>query len=290
MPASPRWSSNGSPEPTRHVRPLVAAFVALILAAAAAGAVAAPRAQLWEIWTASDPSSARSMDHGAWQDFLDGYLVRGADGVNRVRYAQVTAADLVLLQGYLDALTTTDPRELSRPEQQAYWINLYNALTVEVVLQHPRKNSILRMGTGLFSIGPWDEDLIEIAGQPITLNDVEHRILRPIWRDHRIHYALNCASLGCPNLSGDVYTPSNMETQLRAAEAAFINHERAVAFTDRGRLRLSSIYKWYREDFAADRRGLLRYLAEHHRSLAERLRAYDDNVSFDYDWNLNRAK
>jgi hypothetical protein len=271
------------------VRSPTALVWALILALAAQNLCAAPKAQLWEFWTASDSKSTLQVDHGAWQEFLDRYLDPGADGINRIRYARVTAEDRALLQGYLGVLGRTDPRELHRTEQLAYWINLYNALTVEVVLRHPEKDSILRMGKGLFSMGPWNEKLIELAGEPVTLNDVEHRILRPIWRDHRIHYVLNCASLGCPNLSGDVYTRSSLEDQLREAETAYINHERAVTFNDGGGLRLSSIYKWYRDDFAPDSKGLLSYLADHHQSLADRLRAHDRDVEFDYDWSLNRA-
>jgi hypothetical protein len=253
-------------------------------------ASAAPGAELWSFWAVSDADSALVVDHARWQDFLDRYLVEAPDGINRVRYRDVTPGDRQLLLDYLEMLSGTDPRALAETEQLAYWINLYNALTVEVVLQHPRKGSILRMGRWILSIGPWDEELITVAGQPLTLNDIEHRILRPIWSDHRIHYVVNCASLGCPNLSGVAYTAENVMGQLGSAETAFVNHPRGVTFTERGRLRLSSIFKWYQEDFAADQAGLLRYLAENHRTLADRLLEYQGGIEFKYDWNLNQAE
>ena len=250
---------------------------------------AAPKADLWSFWDVSDETSAQSIDHGRWQSFLDSYLRPGSDGINRVAYRSVSAGDRAELGEYLDSLSSLDPRAYNRAEQFAYWVNLYNALTVEVVLRNPKQGSILRMGRGLFSIGPWNERLLTIAGQPLTLNDIEHRILRPIWRDHRIHYAVNCASIGCPNLATAAYTVSNTESLLEAGEAAYINHERGVRFDARGRLELSDIYKWYRGDFAADGPALLRYLAEHHATMGSELRAYTGRIRYSYDWTLNGA-
>ena len=87
-------------------------------------------------------------------------------------------------------------------EQRAFWINLYHALTVRVILSHYPVSGIreIDISPGLFARGPWDRKLIPVEGVELTLNDIEHRILRPIWRDPRVHYALNCASLGCPDL------------------------------------------------------------------------------------------
>ena len=259
--------------------------VAALLSMGAAGA--APKADLWDFWNVSDESSTQSVDHGRWQAFLDDYLRISSDGINRLAYRSVSASDRAKLGEYLDSLSSLDPRDYNRAEQLAYWINLYNALTVEVVLRHPKKGSILRMGKGLFSIGPWDDPLLTIAGEPLTLNDIEHRVLRPIWQDRRIHYAVNCASIGCPNLATTAYTASNVETLLDAGEAAYINHPRGVRFDDRGRLQLSELYKWYAGDFAADEPALVRYLAEHHTTMGSELVAYTGRIRYDYDWALN---
>ncbi len=172
----------------------------------------------------------------------------------------------------------------------AYWINLYNALTVEVVLSYPGKDSILGMGRKLLVSGPWDDELVEIAGEAVSLNDIEHRILRPIFRDHRIHYAVNCASISCPNLVPEAYTRANIERLLSANETSYINHPRGVAFDARGRLVLSQIYQWYRDDFASDRKALLAYLSRRHHGLAEELRSYDGRIKYAYDWTLNKVQ
>lgn len=126
------------------------------------------------------------------------------------RYAEVTKEDKTLLNDYLDQLSKLDPREFNRQEQYAYWVNLYNALTVKLILDNYPVASITKLG-GLFSFGPWDEKVFTVAGQTLTLNDIEHRILRPIWKDPRTHYAVNCASLGCPNLQSQAFTAQNTE-------------------------------------------------------------------------------
>ncbi len=171
----------------------------------------------------------------------------------------------------------------------AYWINLYNALTIDVVLAYPDKKSIRRMGKGLFSFGPWDDPVAQIVGQSVTLNDIEHRILRPIWQDHRIHFAVNCASLGCPNLSRTAYRADNLESLLSQGEADYINHPRGVKIDNKGKLTVSSIFDWYQSDFAADTSTLLVYLSKHHQLYGAQLRDYAGSVKYDYNWQLNAA-
>jgi len=253
-------------------------------------AYAAPPMDLWEFWNQYDPDRKESVDHSAWQSFLDRYLTTTDDGSTRLSYKAVTPVDRAALRQYLDSLAAIDPRRLDRDEQFAYWVNLYNALTVDVVLRNPGKNSIKRMGRGLFSSGPWDDPLIEIAGRPVTLNDIEHRILRPIWKDHRIHFAVNCASLGCPDLALEAYTANNFTRLLDAGEAAYLGHSRGLRFLPDGTLALSSIFDWYGRDFAADRAGLLRYLARQREDVADRLLNYEGRIRFEYDWSLNSAE
>jgi hypothetical protein len=256
----------------------------------AAMSVASPAEDAWAIWAQHSPQNAAVVDHTPWQGFLDEYLVVHPGGVNRMAYRRVTDTDRQRLGDYLDSLSQIDPRRYRKAEQLAYWINLYNALTVQVVLAHPAKDSILRMGRGLLSFGPWDDVLISVADHPVTLNDIEHRILRPIWRDHRVHYAVNCASVSCPNLAPRAYTAENTEALFASGESDYINHERGVRFDRQGRLLLSQIYAWYEQDFAADTAGLGRYLSAHHRTAAEALAAYGASVEYHYDWALNQAK
>jgi hypothetical protein len=164
---------------------------------------------------------------------------------------------------------------------------MYNALTVKVVLEHYPVKSIRKIYGGLFDTGPWNEPLIEVAGVALTLNDIEHRILRPIWRDPRIHYAVNCASLGCPNLAARVYSSANIEELLDAGARAFVNHPRGVDASGR-RLTLSSIYDWYGTDFGATRDERLQHLRQYAEpELAAKLGAYEGRIRYDYDWRLN---
>ena len=160
----------------------------------------APKSELWERWAAHVPSATATIHHGEWDAFLANNLVSHADGVNRIAYAKVSEADRKRLQDYLSALSAVSISEFSRDEQRPYWINLYNALTVNVVLEHYPVDSIrdISISPGWFSIGPWKKKLIQVEGEEISLDDIEHRILRPIWKDPRIHYAVNCA---CPGMS-----------------------------------------------------------------------------------------
>ncbi len=177
----------------------------------------------------------------------------------------------------------------NRQEQKAFWINLYNALTVKVILDHYPVNSIrdIDISPGWFSDGPWGAKLVIIEGEELSLDDIEHRILRPIWQDPRIHYAVNCASLGCLNLAPIAYTAHNIEELLDQGTWAYINHPQGVTFKN-GKLQVSSIYQWFQEDFGGSREGVLQHLRSYAREqLAEQLQTYRGKLIYDYDWGLN---
>lgn len=273
------------------------AALALLIVAVSAGfgsgeRVFAPSSDLWERWTAHDPGSNRKVDHGAWDAFLKTYLRDGEDGVTRVAYGAVTEADRSALDGYIDRLSTTDVAALSRPVQMAYWINLYNALTVRTVLDHYPVESIqdIDISPGLFSSGPWGAALVSIDGEDLSLNDIEHRILRPIWDDPRIHYAVNCASIGCPDLAPAAYTGERLEAMLESAARAYVNDPRGVAIRD-GTVTVSRIYDWFIEDFGNSERGVLAHLiAYSDPDQAQRLKDIGALSGTAYDWSLNGAE
>ena len=233
-----------------------------LLALLAAGAIAlpervmaAPKAERWPRWEAQDPASTTRIEHGAWDGFLARNLVAGADGLNRLRYGRVTAADKTALDGYVAMLAAQRVTRLARAEQRALWINLYNALTVKVVIEAYPVASIrdIRISPGLFAAGPWGKKLERVEDEALSLDDIEHRILRPIWNDPRTHYAVNCASIGCPNLDRRAYTPANMEQLLDAGARAYVNHPRGAEVID-GKLVASSIYVWFKGRFRRQRR------------------------------------
>ena len=254
-------------------------------------ALFAPSADLWERWQAHDPASTATIDHSPWDRLLATYVVRGRDGIARFAYGRVTEADRAVLDAYVGGLAATPISRYARPDQRAYWINLYDALTVQVVLDHYPVASIMDIdiSPGLFAKGPWDRKLLEIEGEPVSLNDIEHRILRPIWRDPRLHYALNCASLGCPNLAPTAYTAANGEAMLDAGARAYVNHPRGARIDD-GRLTVSSLYAWYQEDFGGNDAGIIAHLRRYAAPpLATALAGIDTIADHAYDWSLNDA-
>ena len=257
-----------------------------------AGAQAAPSAELWPRWQANVPEAERSIDHGAWQALLDRYLAPANDGVTRFDYAAVSDADAVALHGYLESLAAAPISNCARDEQLPYWINLYNALTVRVILEHYPVDDIRDIDTspGFFSNGPWGQVLLSIEGEEISLDDIEHRILRPIWRDPRLHYVLNCASVGCPQLNPEAFTRDNAARLLDESARAFINHPRGVAVGARG-LTLSRLYDWYGEDFGEDEAGILAHIATFAAPpLADALAGAPEIRDYDYDWRLNDVR
>ncbi len=252
---------------------------------------AGPRADLWERWTEHDPDSTLVIDHSAWDAFLQDYLVTDTPGgVNRINYGVVSAAGRELLNGYIRDMQALDIDSYSRNEQLPYWINLYNAVTVAVVLDAYPVSSIRRIRLGpLLSIGPWDADIITVNGIAMSLNDVEHRIIRPIWPDPRIHWVVNCASYGCPNLRASALTGENWDREFEAAAFEFIRHPRAVRF-DGDTLWLSSLFEWYPEDFGDEReiQDVLDYVARYAApGLADQVRTHNGRIRYHYDWSLN---
>jgi hypothetical protein len=252
----------------------------------------APAARLWPRWQAHDPHSRLAVDHGPWDRFLRTQLRRHRDGITRIAYGAVPAGARQRLRAYLGAMAAVPVSLLARGEQFAFWVNLYNALTVQVVLDAYLVAGIrdIAPSGGLFACGPWDARLIEVEGQGLTLNDIEHRILRPVWRDPRVHYAVNCASLGFPNLLPEAFTAARTEAMLEAATRDYVNHPRGVTPRVDG-LRVSKIYAWYADDFGAGDAGvvahLLRYAAL---PLAEAIRRRPVLAEFVYDWALNDAR
>jgi len=267
-------------------RYLVPAFALLLSFAVHA----APSPDYWSYWDKTDEHSEVTVDHRQWQGFLDGYVKLSADtGMYMVAYGRVKRDDKKALDAYLQQLAELDPRKLSRDEQLAYWINLYNALTVDLILDYYPVKSITRLGKGWFRMGPWRDELITIAGQAISLHDIEHRILRPIWNNPRIHYALNCASIGCPDLLPTAYRSSTINQQLDAAARRFINQEKGAELID-GRLVLSSIFDWYEDDFV-DEDGVLEELKVFARKgLKQQLDRFDGRISYRYNWKLNEYR
>lgn len=274
-------------------QPLAALALVLTLSGfAALESLFAPKAELWERWTAYDANSKTVVDHGPWDKFLKTYVKTDPEGLNRVAYGSVTEADKKALHADLTALGGVRVSTLNQAEQQAYWINMYNALTVRLILDFYPVKTIqdIDLDTGFFSSGPWSKKLIKIEGELVSLNDIEHRILRPIWKDPRIHYAVNCAAVGCPNLQRDAFTGANMGAQLDRAASAYVNSPRGAKLVNGG-LVVSKIYNWFQEDFGGSEDAVMDHLEQYALSnLATKIVRLDSISGYEYDWSLNGAK
>ena len=250
-------------------------------------------------WATLAQAQAAAFDHGAWDGLLKHHVRPIRGGVaTQVDYAGM-ARKRALLKGYLDALAAVaeaDFRRWPKPERLAFLINAYNAWTVELVLTAwPQLDSIKDLGSLLAS--PWKKDFIPLLGRTRSLDDIEHGLIRAkgAFEEPRIHFAVNCASIGCPALLPDAYTAARLDAQLADATRRFLTDRSRNRLAD-GRLEVSSIFKWYGDDF--DRVGGLRaFLASQGETLgltaAERRGLRDGSLEIqflDYDWRLNATR
>lgn len=264
----------------------------LVCAVFASTAFTAQKPELIPFWNESVEENKTAIDHSGWQSLLNTYLTEHPSGVNRFDYAALKSEphDLAKLNTYLDNLQLIDPREYARAEQKAYWINFYNALTVKVVVDEYPVDSIKEIHESWIPrSGPWGDVHANVAGQDLTLDNIEHGILRPIWQDERIHYAVNCASIGCPNLATNAYTAANLDSLLDAGARAYVNHVRGVDVVDEDFIVLSSIYDWWVFDFGNSEEGVITHLIEYaDTELADQLTNFNGAIDYEYDWDLNQ--
>lgn len=257
-------------------------FVMIAFAVALFGAVSVSQAQ---------------SQSGAYGELLARYVSAAPGGIHLVNYGKwkASAADLKRLDAYLAHLQGLKPSRMDRDEAFAFWTNLYNAATLKVVLdRYPVKSicDIKSEGTSLLDFkalyGPWRTELVTVEGRNMSLDDIEHGTLRKQYDDPRVHYALNCASIGCPNLKLTPWTAEKLDADLDAAARAYVNHPRGVTVRADGRLDVSSIYVWFPEDFGGGERGVVRHLRKHAEAgLKEKLTLNTSVASDHYDWSLN---
>ncbi len=248
----------------------------------------------------SGPVLAAGFDHSVWDAMLKRHVQSPDNGMTTaVDYAGF-AAERDSLQSYLAGLSAVEPQTFDTwpvDEQLAFLINAYNAWTVELILgAWPELESIKDLGS-LFR-SPWSRAFIPLLGKTRSLDDIEHGLIRESgrYREPRIHFAVNCASIGCPALRAEAYRADVLPAQL--------DEQTRVFLADRSRnrlsgttLELSSIFKWYRKDFEKQWQGYARledFLADYAAALGlspvdvRRLKAGEIRIRFlDYDWRLN---
>ncbi len=274
--------------------PIIRTFCIWFAGWAVAVAVGGPAyaVELDQAFSVNDPNSTMTVDHNAWDKILSVYIAASPDGINRFAYGRVAKADGKALKSYLAKLQGVKVTALKADEQRAFWINLYNALTIDVVLDHYPVKTIrdISLGGGLFAIGPWKKELVTVEGRKLSLDNIEHDILRKVWKDPRVHYAVNCASNSCPNLMIKAFTGANLDQMLTQGARDYVNHRRGVNVNG-GRLRLSNVYDWYARDFGSTDAAVIAHVSGYAEpALKEQLARIKSIAGYDYDWSLNEAK
>jgi hypothetical protein len=231
---------------------------------------------------------AATFDHAAFDGLLRSHVVEGMVDYDAFQAAPEFAK-------YLDALAQADPMALDDAERLAYWINVYNAYTIQLIIKHAERKSIRNINKtlGIAAKGPWREKLVRAGGKLYHLDNVEHDVIRKQWREPRIHFALVCAAMGCPPLRREAYTGALLEQQLALQTQQFLRETPAKNRVDvkTGTVHGSMIYvKYYREDFGSTDAAIGRYLAQFYAEGPEKqllLGGRFKLVETDYDWTLN---
>jgi hypothetical protein len=221
--------------------------------------------------------------HAAWTALLKKHVVVLQDGKSsQVRYAAF-AKDRLALKAYLDTLSgvkETEFRSWSKPHRMAFLINAYNAFTVELILAHYPVKSIKDIGSDLFN-NRWKMKFFRLFGQDFNLDQIEHEMLRKpgAYDEPRVHFALNCASVGCPMLREEAYVAERLESQLEEQARRFLSDPTRNRYA-KGRLEVSKIFDWFKEDFAPRDKFFARY--------ADVLGGTSNEILYlDYNWALN---
>lgn len=224
--------------------------------------------------------SSETVDNSLYEELLKRYVKNGV-----VNY-QGFKSEEPNLDEYLKVLEHTNIKNLSRDEQFAFYVNAYNAWTIKLVLSaYPGLKSIKDLGNIFKS--PWEKKIVRVNGDVITLDDVEHKILRAEFKDPRVHFAVNCASKSCPPLISAPYRGSTLSQQLDESTRAFVNDPKSN-YLKGNKLYVSKIFKWFPEDFNDDIIGFVVHYAEG--DFKRELEAKKDSIKITYlyyDWSLN---
>lgn len=232
----------------------------------------------------------------AFDGLLGRYVTQSADGVARVDYGRwrAAAADRAALDAFIAGQAGLAPSKMAKAEQFAYWANLYNAITLKVILDAYPVASIRDIkSSGVWLdpkayTGPWVGKRVSVEGRELSLDEIEHSILRPTFGDARVHYAVNCASYGCPNIGVRGWRAETLDADLDAAAREFVNHSRGVSVSGDGRVTVSSIYVWFKADFGGNDAGVIAHLKKFAGpELAKALEKATALAGDQYDWSLN---
>ncbi len=206
-------------------------------------------------------------------------------------------ADVKRLSDYVDRLESLNPENWEFNDALAYWINLYNAATLELILKNYPLGSIKDIG-GLFS-SPWKEDVVMVAGEALNLDEIENEIIRKQFKDARIHFAVNCASISCPPLANFAFTGEKLDEQLNTVCKNVFDNDLWLQVTSTERwievkekeIRISKIFDWYKQDFIEYSGSVRKFLAQYRPQDAEHILNPKVKIKhMGYNWDLNKAE
>lgn len=257
-----------------------APIAALLVAAFAAGVLTLP---------AAAAPAGKPVSHAMFTSLLREFVKPRPDGVNRVDFGGLKASGEPRLKAYLAMLESASPSTMSPQARKAFWINIYNAKTLDIVLSRYPVASIRDISLpgpdGQPADGPWKAKVLKVEGTSLSLDDIEKQFLVPEFKDVRIHYALNCLSVGCPNLLPEAFVETRLDRQLDEAARAFVNHPRGLTIKP-GRVEGSSIYEWYVDEFGGFK-GVVAHLKKYAQPKLRRSLASLSKIdAYDYDWTL----
>jgi hypothetical protein len=229
------------------------------------------------------------IDHSSWDKLLRKYVDK--DGYVNYRSWHASSSDRQALSGYLNSLSQVNPQvSTSKGAKLAFWINAYNAVTVHGILREYPTSSIRNHTAKLFGYNIWKDLQLYVGGRPYSLEAIEHQTLRKM-SEPRIHFAIVCASIGCPRLLNEAYTASKVQQQLEINAKDFFSRSQNFRYDAQGqRFYLSSILSWFAEDFGSGHAAQLRTISKWlpGKAAQDAARAGTGSISYlDYNWNLN---
>lgn len=226
-------------------------------------------------------SASQPVSHEIWNELVGKYVTEEG----KVDYKGFVK-DSVRLNEYLSILSSSHPNDANwnRSERLAYWLNAYNAFTVQIVTRNYPQKSIKDIKNGIpFVNTVWDIKFIKIENETYDLNNIEHGIVRPRFEEPRVHFALNCASISCPRLRNEAYHPEKLEEQLTDQAKYFLTNPIKNKITAE-RAQLSKLFTWFKGDFTKNSKSLKDFINQY--SEVKLTNATDIDY-LDYDWNLN---
>lgn len=229
-------------------------------------------------------SDSKPVSHEKWTKLLQKHV----DDNGMVDYKGFIA-DSTALNEYLNLLSAHHPNDQhwTENERLAYWINAYNAFTIQLVIRHYPVESIKDIAGSIpFINSPWDVKFIEIEGQTYDLNNIEHDIIRERFKEPRIHFALVCAAISCPRLRQEAFTADQLDEQLEAGAAEFFNNPSKNRINPE-KAEISKILDWYSGDFTEVNPSPRNYVNRYSKT---KIKADAEMGFMDYDWGLNERE